>query len=55
MITWPNLFKQMELCIAISMGKSNRALGPSGIGLEFFKVAWEVEKLDLLHILKLCS
>jgi len=37
--------------IAISKGKSNKAPGPDGICLEFFKVAWEVVKLDLLHIL----
>jgi hypothetical protein len=40
-----------ELWIAISKGKSNKAPSPDGICLEFFKVAWEVVKIDLLHIL----
>jgi hypothetical protein len=40
-----------ELRIAISKGKSNKAPGTDGTCLEFFTVACEVVKLDLLHIL----
>jgi hypothetical protein len=40
-----------ELWTAISKRKSSKAPGPDDICLEFFKVAWEVVKLDLLHIL----
>ena len=40
-----------EIWMAISKGKSHKAPGPDGICLEFFKVAWEVVKLDLLQIL----
>ena len=40
-----------KLWIAIAKGKSNKAPGPDGICLEFFNVALEVVKLDLLHIL----
>jgi len=38
-----------ELWTAIYEGKSNKAPDPAGIWLEFFKVAWEVVKLDLRH------
>jgi len=40
-----------ELWLAISKGKPNKAPGPDGDCLEFYKTAWDVIKLDFLHII----
>jgi len=42
-----------ELRHAISKGKSHKAPGPDGIGLEFYKTAWETIKVELLQIMNL--
>jgi len=41
----------VELWIAISKGKPNKARGIDRICLEFYKIAWDAIKLDLLHII----
>jgi len=39
-----------ELWLTISKCKPNKAPGPDETYLVFFKTAWEVVKIDLLHI-----
>jgi len=39
-----------ELWIAIAKGKQHKAAGHDGIGLEFYKGAWEIIKTELLQI-----
>jgi len=40
-----------ELWHAISKGKSHKAPGQDGIGLEFYKAAWETMKIELLQLM----
>jgi len=40
-----------ELWNAISKGKTHKAPGHDGIGLEFYKAVWETIKLELLQIM----
>jgi hypothetical protein len=37
--------------LAISQDKPNKAPGPDGVCLEFYKAAWDVIKLDFLCVI----
>jgi len=42
------LITMEELRHAMSKGKPHKVPGPDGIGLEFYKTAWETIKVELL-------
>jgi hypothetical protein len=43
-------FTEEELWEAINQGKTKKAPGPDGIGLEFYKTQWNIIKVELLQV-----
>ena len=42
-----------ELKMAISQGKPNKAPGVDGIGLEFYRMGWDIVQTELLQIMNI--